>query len=173
MSDAAVVLRPSAKRASETVAGLLLAGPAVLALALLLLLPTACVLTVSLTDMELGGPPLRWIGLANYAELLNDPGFRQALRNTTVYVGAASGSVVLLGSATEGKVGAAGKHPPRSHARLAIIEAGRSASRRLRPCGRLGAERLSSTAWGASAWVGEGGDARSAGARSSRPCRSA
>jgi len=88
MSDAAVVLRPSAKRASETVAGLLLAGPAVLALALLLLLPTACVLTVSLTDMELGGPPLRWIGLANYAELLDDPGFRQALRNTTVYVAA-------------------------------------------------------------------------------------
>ena len=88
MSEAAVSWprRPSAKRATETVAGLLLAGPAVLALALLLLLPTACVLAVSLTDMELGGPPLRWIGLANYAELLSDPGFRQALRNTTVYV---------------------------------------------------------------------------------------
>ncbi len=72
----------------EALAGLLLAGPAMLGLGVLLLLPTAAVLVLSLTDMELGGPPLRWIGLANYGDLLDDPGFRIALRNTLVYVAA-------------------------------------------------------------------------------------
>ena len=72
---------------AEAAAGLVLSGPAVAALVLLLLAPTASLLAVSLTDMELGGPPLRWVGLANYAELLTDPTFRVALRNTLVYVG--------------------------------------------------------------------------------------
>ncbi len=72
---------------AEAAAGLMLSGPAVAALVVLLLLPTASLLAVSLTDMELGGPPLRWVGLANYAELLTDPTFRVALRNTLVYVG--------------------------------------------------------------------------------------
>lgn len=70
----------------ERWSGALLAAPAVLGLAVLLLMPTAAVLVLSLTDFELGGPALRWIGLANYAELLDDPTFRIALRNTVVYV---------------------------------------------------------------------------------------
>jgi len=78
-------------------AGYLLAAPAVIGLLVLLLLPTAAVLAVSLTDMELGGPPLRWVGLGNYAELLHDPAFRQALRNTLVYVGAVLPLSVGLG----------------------------------------------------------------------------
>ena len=81
----------------EAVSGLLLATPAFLALTVLLLLPTACLLAVSLTDMELGGPPLRWIGLDNYAELLGDPGFRLALRNTALYFASVLPSSVLLG----------------------------------------------------------------------------
>lgn len=70
----------------ERWSGVLLAAPAVLGLAVLLLLPTGAVLVLSLTDFELGGPALRWIGFANYAELLDDPTFRIALRNTVVYV---------------------------------------------------------------------------------------
>jgi len=89
----------AAPRASvtEAVAGALLAGPAVLALAVLLLVPTAALLGVSLTDMELGGPPLRWVGFDNYAELWRDAAFRQALRNTLVYV-----AVVLPASVVAG-----------------------------------------------------------------------
>jgi multiple sugar transport system permease protein len=85
VSDLALTARPGL---SEAAAGLLLAAPAVVALAVLLLLPTAALLGLSLTDMELGGPALRWVGLDNYAELLHDPAFRQALRNTLVYVAA-------------------------------------------------------------------------------------
>lgn len=92
MSDGAAI-----RGSGEGLAGLLLAGPALLALALLLLLPTAAVLVVSLTDLELGGPPLRWIGLANYAELIDDGAFRIALRNTVVYVAAVLPVSVLLG----------------------------------------------------------------------------
>lgn len=82
---------------SEAAAGALLAAPAVLALAVLLLLPTAALLGVSLTDMELGGPPLRWVGLDNYAELLRDAAFRQALSNTIVYVAAVLPVSVVAG----------------------------------------------------------------------------
>ncbi len=78
-------------------AGLLLAGPAVLGLAVLLLLPTAALLLVSLTDLEMGGPPLQWVGLGNYAELLRDAAFRGALRNTLVYVAAVLPLSVGLG----------------------------------------------------------------------------
>ena len=81
----------------EATAGLLLAAPAVIALTILLLAPTATLLAVSLTDMELGGPSLHWIGLGNYAELLDDPGFRNAMRNTLVYVASVLPLSVLLG----------------------------------------------------------------------------
>jgi len=85
------------RAALDSLAGWLLAGPSVLALTVLLLLPTAALLLASLTDYELGGPPLRWIGLDNYAELLRDPAFRAALRNTLVYVGAVLPLSVALG----------------------------------------------------------------------------
>jgi multiple sugar transport system permease protein len=85
------------RAALDSLAGWLLAGPSVLALTVLLLLPTAALLLASLTDYELGGPPLRWIGLDNYAELLRDPAFRAALRNTLVYVGAVLPLSVTLG----------------------------------------------------------------------------
>lgn len=54
MSDR--VLAAPRATVSEAMAGVLLAGPAVLALAVLLLAPTAALLLASLTDMELGGP---------------------------------------------------------------------------------------------------------------------
>lgn len=83
--------------AGGALAGWLLAGPAVLGLVVLLLLPTAALLAVSLTDMELGGPPLRWVGLGNFAELLEDPTFRIALHNTVVYVAVVGPLSVGLG----------------------------------------------------------------------------
>ena len=70
----------------EAAAGWLLAAPAGLALLALLLAPTLALLALSFTDWELGAPGLRWIGLDNYAELLEDATFLAALRNTLVYV---------------------------------------------------------------------------------------
>lgn len=109
MSEAIARARPAW---AEAAAGLLLAAPAMAGLVLLLLLPTAAVLAVSFTDMELGGPPLRWIGLGNYAELLTDPTFRQALHNTLVYVavvlpaslGLGLGIALLVEAGTRGRM---------------------------------------------------------------------
>ncbi|MBC7800841.1 MAG: sugar ABC transporter permease [Gemmatimonadaceae bacterium] len=64
---------------------------------MLLLVPTAALLLVSLSDYELGGPPLAWIGLDNYVELTRDPAFVKAVRNTLVYVGAVLPASVVLG----------------------------------------------------------------------------
>lgn len=75
------------RRIGEAAAAMLLAAPATLALIVLLLAPSLALLGLSFTDWELGAPELAWIGLANYAELLDDPTFRAALRNTLVYVG--------------------------------------------------------------------------------------
>ncbi len=97
MPDAAAEYRVGYRLGLEAASGLLLAAPAVLALFVLLLLPTASLLGLSLTDMELGGTPLRWVGLANYVELLDDPAFHAALRNTLVYVAVVLPLSVLLG----------------------------------------------------------------------------
>ncbi len=94
-----LALNAAARRSAVlgSLAGWALAGPAVLALAVLLLAPTAALLAASLTDMELGGPPLHWVGLDNYAELLRDPAFRGALRNTLTYVAVVLPASVLIG----------------------------------------------------------------------------
>ena len=63
MSDLVADTAPRRSAALDSLAGWALAGPAVLALSVLLLAPTAALLAVSLTDMELGGPPLHWIGI--------------------------------------------------------------------------------------------------------------
>lgn len=90
---------------------MVLALPAVFGLTVLLLVPTTCLLALSLTDFELGGGPLRWVGLANFAELLTDPGFRKAVHNTLVYVavvlplsvGVGLGIALLVESGTRGR----------------------------------------------------------------------
>jgi multiple sugar transport system permease protein len=81
----------------EQLPAFLLAAPAMLGLTLLLLIPTAAVLVLSLTDYELGEQTLRWIGLANYVDLLTDSTFRIALHNTIVYVAAVLPLSVALG----------------------------------------------------------------------------
>ena len=92
----------------EAAAAWLLAAPAGLALLLLLLGPTLALLVLSFTDWELGASGLHWIGLGNYAELLEDATFLAALRNTLVYVavvmpvsiGLGLGIAVLIESGT-------------------------------------------------------------------------
>jgi multiple sugar transport system permease protein len=70
----------------EALAAWLLTAPAILAFVLMLLIPTAAVVAIAFTDYELGAPALRFVGLANFAELLEDRGFVTSFRNTAFFV---------------------------------------------------------------------------------------
>ena len=75
------------KRAfGDALAAGLLAGPAVLLLLALFLLPTLAVFAIAVTDWQFGARSLSFVGLKNFAELFADPVFRRSLVNTIVYV---------------------------------------------------------------------------------------
>ncbi|MDW8399808.1 MAG: sugar ABC transporter permease [Acetobacteraceae bacterium] len=115
MSEAAVASAPARMRGrpgrAEALAGILLSLPAGLSYLLLLLMPTLAAVLLAFTDYELGAPTIAWIGLGNFEELLEDPGFRVSLRNTLVYVGivapvsiaGALGLALLIESAARGR----------------------------------------------------------------------
>ena len=75
---------------AEGRAGWLFSGPALLAIALFFVLPTIASLALSLTDFDIYALAdignLRFVGLANYADLLGDPLFWTALGNTVWFV---------------------------------------------------------------------------------------
>lgn len=95
----------------EGLAGWMLCLPAALSYLLLLLLPTLAAVLLAFTDYELGAPGLAWIGLGNFAELIEDRGFRVSLRNTLIYVGivapasiaGALGLALLIEAAARGR----------------------------------------------------------------------
>ena len=62
-----------------------LAAPAGLLLLAFILAPVLIALSLSFTDYRLAVPVIRFVGLANYAEMLNDPQFWNALANTALY----------------------------------------------------------------------------------------
>lgn len=49
-------------------------------------MPSASVLLLSLTDYQFGMPDFAWVGWRNYAALASDPGLRNSLANTLLYV---------------------------------------------------------------------------------------
>jgi multiple sugar transport system permease protein len=67
-------------------------GPAVLVLALMMVFPFGYTAYLSLFDWFAAGPPPEFIGLKNYADLVQDTRFINALVNTFVYT---VGSVVV------------------------------------------------------------------------------
>ena len=73
-------------------AGLLLAAPALGAIAVFFFVPVAVALGLSLTDFDIYAladiANLRFVGLRNYVELLSTPLFWQALGNTLYFTGA-------------------------------------------------------------------------------------
>jgi multiple sugar transport system permease protein len=71
---------------AEARAAYALAGPAIILLVGLFLLPVLAVLGISLTDWELGAGTLRFVGLENFRQVLTDPVFHSSLVNTVVYV---------------------------------------------------------------------------------------
>ncbi len=98
MADVAITA-PRAHRgwSGEALAGWLLTLPALLAFAAMLLLPTLAVVVLAFTDYELGMRTIRFVGLANFAEMLEDRGFRTSVRNTALYVGFVTPASIGLG----------------------------------------------------------------------------
>lgn len=90
---------------AERKAGWLFSAPALLAIALFFVLPTIASLALSLTDFDIYALAdirnLRFVGLANYADLLADPLFWTALGNTLWFVvlGVPLVVIVSLGAA--------------------------------------------------------------------------
>lgn len=98
----------TAPTAAQTRAGWMFAGPVLLAIALLFVLPTMAALLLSLTDFDLYAladlRALRWTGVGNYAGLLGNPLFWRALGNTLLFaalgipatIGTSLGTALLL-----------------------------------------------------------------------------
>ncbi|UVK36020.1 sugar ABC transporter permease (plasmid) [Mesorhizobium sp. AR10] len=74
-----------------------LAGPALLLLIVLFILPIFAVLAIALTDWQFGATSLSFVGFANFREVFADPGFRVSLKNTIVYVLITVPGTVILG----------------------------------------------------------------------------
>src|SRR5688572_3326775 len=69
---------------AQTRAGLILALPASVLIAALLIGPAILVFILSFTDASLGLAGARFVGLGNYVRMLTDPGLSQSLRNTAL-----------------------------------------------------------------------------------------
>jgi len=74
------------RTARERATDLWLAGPATLAMIVLIFTPVAIVAVLSFTDYQFGARTFRWIGWENYATLFTDPIGRKAVTNTLIYV---------------------------------------------------------------------------------------
>jgi multiple sugar transport system permease protein len=77
----------------------LLLAPALLLFALLTLYPLARLLLLSFTDSDYGFAGARFVGLANYEELLSGSGFRRAAWNTIAFALMATVTEVAAGLA--------------------------------------------------------------------------
>lgn len=78
-------------------AAYVLAGPAILLLLTLFIIPVIGVFVIALTDWKFGALSLHFIGLANFREVVADDGFRISLLNTILYVLVVVPGTVILG----------------------------------------------------------------------------
>lgn len=75
----------SKRRLLEALTDLWLAGPATLAMLVLIFIPVGIVALLSFTDYQFGARSFNWVGLDNYLVLVKDPQARRAITNTIVY----------------------------------------------------------------------------------------
>jgi len=73
--------------------GRLMLAPAILYIALLIGAPFLLALYYSLTDITVGSPTMRFVGLQHFQDIVQTPKFLQALRNTFLF---AFGSQLLV-----------------------------------------------------------------------------
>ncbi|PLX43402.1 MAG: ABC transporter permease [Hyphomicrobiales bacterium] len=74
------------RRIREALTDLLLAGPATLAMLVLIFAPALIVGVLSFTDYLFGAPDFNWVGFENYRKLFTDETGRRAVVNTLIYV---------------------------------------------------------------------------------------
>ncbi len=74
------------RRLREGLVDLWLAGPATLAMVVLIFAPVVIVAILSFTDYQFGARSFAWVGWDNYATLFTDPIGRKAVTNTLIYV---------------------------------------------------------------------------------------
>lgn len=80
--------------------GVLLVGPATIAVLVLIIAPLLLVLGVSVTDWQPGTATFTFTGLQNYQRLLSEADFRAALVNTGLYLAIVVPMTVVLGFAS-------------------------------------------------------------------------
>ena len=89
--------RPAWRR--STLVPYALISPALACLLIFNVLSIVVAAAVSLTNLDIGGlgdpSQVRFIGLANYRAMLNDPGFWEALRNSFLFVGLGVPTLVI------------------------------------------------------------------------------
>ncbi|MBL0915034.1 MAG: sugar ABC transporter permease [Sphingopyxis sp.] len=90
----------------------LLALPGLVLLLALMILPALSVLPLALTDWEFGRGAIRFTGMSNFAELLNDPRFGAAFWNTVRFVIAVVPATLLIGFVIAGAIEDAGPLKP-------------------------------------------------------------
>lgn len=88
-----------ARSPGHALAAVALAGPAIVLLLVLFILPVAAIVVIALTDWQFGTRSLHFIGLANFGGIFADETFVASLRNTVVYVSIVMPATVLGGLA--------------------------------------------------------------------------
>lgn len=76
----------SRRRMREALTDMLLAGPATVAMLVLIFTPALIVGVLSFTDYLFGAAEFNWVGLDNYVTLFTDEVGRRAVINTLIYV---------------------------------------------------------------------------------------
>lgn len=86
-----------ARALGATLSGWGLALPATILMLAMILIPTLVAMLLAVTDYQLGARSIQYIGLGNFAELLNDRVFWRAFNNTLIYTLMTVPTAVLLG----------------------------------------------------------------------------
>lgn len=84
------------RRLREGWYNLQLAGPATLAMLILIFFPALIVGVLSFTDYLFGASSFNWVGIDNYVALLGDETGRRAVVNTLIYVAVVMPSSIVL-----------------------------------------------------------------------------
>ncbi|PZM12958.1 carbohydrate ABC transporter permease [Rhizobium tubonense] len=71
-------------------------APSVILLAITTIAPFAAVVMFSFTDYELGATGFNWVGLGNFARMINDQGAQKAIRNTLLFAGMVVPTTIAL-----------------------------------------------------------------------------
>ncbi len=84
------------RRIRELVTDIALAGPATLAMLVLIFFPALVVGVLSFTDYLFGASSFNWVGLENYKTLFTDEIGRRAVINTLIYVAVVMPASIIL-----------------------------------------------------------------------------